>query len=255
MITKLQLGASRLEGLDPKTLQVFLDKTWMHLGDPEPKDVQLKGYSISYFIDIFGKHSISYIVKRGFQKFCRYPKFPKKSRTRTLGLDEIYSRTNFMEFYYHKGDVLPFDDNCIEYIFSEHFFEHLFFDEALALLKECYRVLKAFGVIRTCVPDADLRTYEPPEPVGFPHTKLPHTAPSKHKTRWSVYSYAEALRIVGFEPIPLRYCDKSGQYICRNPSDNRHFYEHCPDHKTVFDLSHIMRIDSLIIDGIKRPSK
>lgn len=249
MVTRLQLGASRLEDLDPKTLQVFLDKTWMHLGSPEYKVRSLKGYSISYLTEIFRKHSISYILKRGFRKVLWRD---KRSGTMNLEIDEIYSRTNFREFYYKKGDILMFDNSSINYIFSEHFFEHLFFDEALSLLKECYRILKPFGVIRTCVPDADLRTYEPPEPVGFPDIKLPYNNPSKHKTRWSVYSFAEALRAAGFEPIPLRYCDKSGQYIRVNPSDIKKTYEHCPDQEMVFNLSYIKRIDSLIVDGIKK---
>lgn len=165
--------------------------------------------------------------------------------------DEIYRRTNFREFYYQKGDTLPFEDSSINYIFSEHFFEHLFLDEALSLLKECYRILRPFGVVRVCVPDADLRTYEPPEPVGFPDIKLPFTHHSKHKTRWSVYSLAEVLRVAGFDTLPLRYCDESGKYVRVEPSKNRKAYERCLDQEMVFDLSYINRIDSLIIDGLK----
>ena len=227
--TRLQLGASRLEYLEPRVLQAFLDKTWIHLGEAPPAAEHLR---------------------EGSQQVFPIPHTPEG-----LESEEPYRRTNFQEFYYQKGDALRFDDSSIDYIFSEHFFEHLFLDEALSLLKECCRILKPYGVIRTCVPDADLRTYEPPEPVGFPDVQLPFTAPAKHKTRWSVYSLAEALRLAGFEPIPLRYCTRSGQYICIEPSDIKDAYGCCPDPRMVFDLSYIMRIDSLIVDGVKKPTQ
>ena len=34
--SRLQLGTSRLEDLDVRVLDAFLDKTWVHLGDEEP---------------------------------------------------------------------------------------------------------------------------------------------------------------------------------------------------------------------------
>ena len=58
----------------------------------------------------------------------------KNANTSVSDMSEIYNRTNFCDFYYQKGDRLPFDDNSINLVFSEHFFEHLFFDEALSLL-------------------------------------------------------------------------------------------------------------------------
>jgi len=50
---------------------------------------------------------------------------------------------------------LPFADGSVRGIFSEHFFEHLRYeDEAPALLRECRRVLQPGGVLRLIVPDA-----------------------------------------------------------------------------------------------------
>lgn len=252
MITRLQLGASRLEEYSPKILRVFLDKTWMHLGGSEYKKHHLKRYSIFYLVRLFKEYGIAHILRESFRKILGRN---RRSKATASEIDELYNRTNFKEFYYHKGDALPFDENCINFIFSEHFFEHLFLDEALSLLKECYRILKPFGVIRTCVPDADLRTYAPAEPLAVPSTKVSYTHPSRHKTRWSVYSLTEALKIAGFKAILLRYCDKSGRYIRINPSNIKMQYEHCPEREMIFDLSYIKRIDSLIIDGIKKPSK
>jgi predicted SAM-dependent methyltransferase len=48
---------------------------------------------------------------------------------------------------------LPHEDNTVDFIFSEHFLEHINRDQALGLLKECYRVLKPGTICRTTVPD------------------------------------------------------------------------------------------------------
>jgi predicted SAM-dependent methyltransferase len=251
MITRVQLGTSRLENLRPEVRQKFLDKSWMHLGDPEDEGLILRKYSISYLFKILKKQKMSYIVDRIAQKIQR-----SNSKTNDLSLKtrELYDSTNFREFYYHKGDQLPFDDGSIDFIYSEHFFEHLFLDESYTLFKECHRILKPFGVIRTCVPDADLRTYEAPESLGFPEKKMPYTDPGKHKTRWSVYSLTEVLKFAGFVSRPLRYCDKSGRYVKEDPSSIAGTYAQCPDRELIFDLSYINRIDSLIVDGIKKPT-
>lgn len=248
MITRVQLGASRLENLDPKVLQVFLDKTWIHLGDPKVSKETLYRHAGIDFTKFLGLRSICNILRKSLKKVLVHG---EKPRTEIKDSEELYRRTNFKEFYYRKGSILPFESSSLEFIFSEHFLEHLFFDEALSLMRECYRILKPFGVIRTCVPDADLRTYESPEPIGFPDVTLPYIDPTKHKIRWSVYSLADTLQIAGFEPIPLRYCDKLGQYIRHHPIDYKISYEHCPEQQMIFDLSYIKRINSLIVDGIK----
>jgi predicted SAM-dependent methyltransferase len=246
MITRLQLGVSRLENLDPKVLQRFLDKTWMHFGDSKP----LQADPISLFMKHFNDHSISYMVNAIFNGLR---KTMINNKTSEADISEIYERTNFSAFYYQKGDRLPFADNSINFIFSEHFFEHLFLDDALALLKECHRVLKPYGVIRTCVPDADLRTYAPPEPLGFPDIKLPFTDPAKHKTRWSVYSLSEVIELAGFDSIPLRFCTRNGKFIKVEPSNILSEYKNCPESQFVLDLTYILRINnSLVVDGIKK---
>jgi len=48
---------------------------------------------------------------------------------------------------------LPFEDESIEYIFSEHFIEHIPREDALSFLKECRRVLKRNGVLRLSTPN------------------------------------------------------------------------------------------------------
>lgn len=51
---------------------------------------------------------------------------------------------------------LPFKDGHVGGIFSEHMLEHLAFAHALALLKECRRVLRAGGILRVVVPDGQI---------------------------------------------------------------------------------------------------
>lgn len=51
---------------------------------------------------------------------------------------------------------LPFPDNSVKGIFSEHFFEHIdYVEEVPYFLSECYRVLKVGGIIRIIVPDIE----------------------------------------------------------------------------------------------------
>ncbi|HZS44961.1 MAG TPA: methyltransferase domain-containing protein [Blastocatellia bacterium] len=51
---------------------------------------------------------------------------------------------------------LPFRDNHFECVYASHILEHLYFEQANALLREGYRVLCKNGVIRIAVPDLGL---------------------------------------------------------------------------------------------------
>lgn len=60
------------------------------------------------------------------------------------------------DIYWDIRKSLPFNDNSIENIFSEHFFEHLDYPvSANRVLEESYRVLKNGGEIIIGVPDCD----------------------------------------------------------------------------------------------------
>jgi len=50
---------------------------------------------------------------------------------------------------------LPYRDESVDGIYSEHFFEHLTQAEGLGFLRECRRVLKRGGVVRIAMPDLD----------------------------------------------------------------------------------------------------
>ena len=48
---------------------------------------------------------------------------------------------------------LPFEDDSVDFIFNEHFLEHLTWDEGLQAIKEFMRVLKPGGVLRIAMLD------------------------------------------------------------------------------------------------------
>jgi predicted SAM-dependent methyltransferase len=50
---------------------------------------------------------------------------------------------------------IPFPGNSIDFIYNEHFIEHLSYEEGFCFLREAYRVLKPKAVLRTAFPDLD----------------------------------------------------------------------------------------------------
>ena len=68
----------------------------------------------------------------------------------------------FVNCLYDCRKSLPFQDESVRGIFSEHFLEHIDYTEEVPyFLAECHRVLKKGGVLRLIMPDAEkyLRAY------------------------------------------------------------------------------------------------
>jgi predicted SAM-dependent methyltransferase len=69
-----------------------------------------------------------------------------------------------LDFWWHPGvdlcwDVtkgIPLARNSITGIFTEHCLEHLTFSECVTLMKEFYKILEPYGVVRIVVPDGEL---------------------------------------------------------------------------------------------------
>lgn len=55
--------------------------------------------------------------------------------------------------YHNLLQGLPYRDNSIGAIYAGELWEHFEYEDALALTRECYRVLMQGGVLRVCVPD------------------------------------------------------------------------------------------------------
>lgn len=58
-----------------------------------------------------------------------------------------------VEVYLDATKPFPLPDGSIQYIFGEHVIEHLSYEDGLAMLRECYRVLSAGGKIRLATPN------------------------------------------------------------------------------------------------------
>lgn len=54
---------------------------------------------------------------------------------------------------WHSADGLPCEDATCQFIYSEHFLEHLNISEGRAFLRECHRALQPGGVVRIAMPD------------------------------------------------------------------------------------------------------
>lgn len=68
---------------------------------------------------------------------------------------------------------LPIDDGTIDFIFNEHFIEHLSVNEARVALKEFKRILKEDGVMRIAMPDLKdvIANYLDPDWKNKPYIK------------------------------------------------------------------------------------
>ncbi len=73
-----------------------------------------------------------------------------------LALQEFSQHHNFKFRQHNVNNGLPYATAGVDLIYSSHFLEHLTYDEGLAFLRECRRVLKPGGCMRLIVPDAKL---------------------------------------------------------------------------------------------------
>ena len=87
-------------------------------------------------------------------------------------------RTRRLVMRHLAEDRLPFPDNSIEFVYTEHMFEHILPMQCSAFLREAYRVLKPGGVIRITTPD--LEKYL----MGYAERKKSNRFLADHASRW-----------------------------------------------------------------------
>lgn len=58
-----------------------------------------------------------------------------------------------IDLYWDLLKPLPFPDNSVDFIFSEHFFEHFSVEDGQLVMKDALRLLKPGGVMRIAMPD------------------------------------------------------------------------------------------------------
>jgi SAM-dependent methyltransferase len=73
------------------------------------------------------------------------------ARTRLAGW--VHGDIFHGEIYLDATKRLPFPDNSVDLVFSEHFIEHIKLREAQFFLRECHRVLRPGGSMRHSTPD------------------------------------------------------------------------------------------------------
>lgn len=61
-----------------------------------------------------------------------------------------------LDLNFDMRNPLPYEDGTVDFIFNEHFFEHLTVEEGQTAMKDLMRVLKPGGVMRIAMPDLDL---------------------------------------------------------------------------------------------------
>jgi predicted SAM-dependent methyltransferase len=113
---------------------------------------------------------------------------------------------------------LPLPDEYAAGIFTEHMLEHIPFEAALGVLKECRRVLRRGGVLRIVMPDGNLylREYAKGSRSKIPYAEddeknFPFVTPMISVNRifrehghlfiWDVQTLTEALKLSGFSNI------------------------------------------------------
>ena len=237
---RLHLAASRFERLPRPITDVVCQPGWVHLGEP-PIDWRAE------VAEALALRNLPATARLAAAWAFR----TLQPRYTPAELAAFYSTGDFRIFHYAAGDRLDFPDATFSFAFSEHFFEHLFLDQSIALLKECHRILQPGAVLRTSVPDADLRTYLRPEAPAYPSRRMPWTHHQKHKSRWNVYSLSAALRLAGFRPRPVVSCTMEGEFIEDVPAPDSAEYAGCPDPELLPRLGYLRRLPSLIVDGIK----
>lgn len=108
------------------------------------------------------------VIKFNHEDKCHFNRKKAKEMSKKVKNVQLGCGNHILEDYINidindKADIywdvrkgLPFDDNSIEKIFSEHFFEHLDYPiSANKVLEESYRVLKGSGEIIIGVPDCN----------------------------------------------------------------------------------------------------
>lgn len=143
---------------------------------------------------------------------------------------------------------LPFED--VAFIFAEHFIEHLHYRDAVALLRECRRVLRDDGVLRLSTPNLDWvwashyrRVLNDEEQVLASFALNRAFRGWGHQFLYNAGTLTATLRAAGFADVVRRHYGESPHPDLRG----RERHERQPD----FDsLSHILIVEASGRGGI-----
>jgi predicted SAM-dependent methyltransferase len=173
------------------------------------------------------------IIIKSFITYCKVKLFAKKYYGAKLELGcGLKAKNGFVGVDIHRQVECPFDlriglpfkDNSISFIYTEHALEHLYFDEFNSILTECFRVLMKDAKLSIVVPRVDrlLKAYKASD-LEFRHA-IKYAYPSHLKTRLDIINYMlymgqqhknsfdednllAALKNIGFKNVKLREFD------------------------------------------------
>lgn len=129
----------------------------------------------------------------------------------------LNAEPNFINFLIG-SEPLPFEAESFDGILASHFFEHFDAQEAVKIMKDCFRVLKRDGVLLVSVPNASyFRNVYPDDrnenwPRLFDVSDPPNPIPTffeaalwfeQHKAIFTEDSLWCYLRYAGFHPEPI----------------------------------------------------
>lgn len=139
-----------------------------------------------------------------------------------------------VEVAWNLANGLPFPDDSVDGIFSEHVFEHIPLEAGVALMVECARVLKPGGIMRTGVPNggALLEAYADPAPDDF----IARTRPGRptrmlavqelfywhrHVAMFDFETLEMALRLAGLNEVAERSFGDTSLPVCPDTERRR----------------------------------
>lgn len=89
-----------------------------------------------------------------------WPRVAHKLLYRLSGANRYYSLEQYCDllenhvFVHHDlSHSIPLKDQTADFVYSSHFLEHLFKQDAERLLTDCHRALKPSGILRISIPD------------------------------------------------------------------------------------------------------
>lgn len=135
----------------------------------------LAANEVAAFANLLDERYISRLHRQGMRKMRRQAlQRPAKIN---LGCGEALKQGFVNIDMFPGGDLtldlrrgLPFEGECCDFIFSEHFFEHVEYpDTCSRLLRDCLRVLKPGGMIRFSVPDTEWPLVDYPKGEDAPY--------------------------------------------------------------------------------------
>ncbi len=161
------------------------------------------------------------------------PAWIHKIAYRLTGAKNYYSEKEYLcllrnnRFVHHDLSYgLPISDSSVDILYSSHFIEHLFRNDAINLLKESFRVLKPKGILRVSVPDLEyaISLYSNGEKEkmlsAYFFVDDDDSYYARHKYMYDYSMISGILKNVGFKDVYR--CDyQQGQALDLNFLDNR----------------------------------